>query len=160
MLPRYSSAIPATVSPLSPMRARRRDRRDFPVGVRRFLLEDADHDGRDVVVAPVDIGFLNQGIDDSLGFCARKEQLLDPPVVDHSRQSVAGKQKGVADSGSAIEYIGLDLVGHPNTAGDDVALWMTSRLLRSEKPCVHLLLNERVVFGELAHLAVTHEIDP
>src|SRR5207237_10662077 len=112
----------ATVSLSSPMRAGGRNGRDFPVGARRFLLENATDDRFDVVVAAVDIGFLNQGVDDPLRFCAREEQLLDSTVFDHPRQSIAGKQKRIAYFGVSVEHVWLDLVRHPDAACDDVAL--------------------------------------
>src|SRR5207253_7248691 len=46
-----------------------------------------------------------------------------------------------------------------DAACDDVALGMTSRLFGSQEAGIHLLLNQRVVFGKLAHFAVADEID-
>src|ERR1700694_3412754 len=101
MLPRYSCAMSATPSafrsPLSPMGAGGRDGSDLAVGVGRFLGENAHYDGRDVVVAAVDVRFLDECVDDPLGFRARDQQLLDSPVIDHSRQPVTGEEKRVAN---------------------------------------------------------------
>jgi hypothetical protein len=36
---------------------------------------------------------------------------------------------------------------------------MPSRLFRRKKTCVNLFLDQRVVFGELVHLAIAHDVD-
>src|SRR4051812_12878559 len=101
----------------------------FTIGVARFSGQHANDYRRDVVVAAVDVRFLDQSIDDALWFRSRQQQLLNPAVIDHAGQSIAGQQERVADAGIPIEHIRLDLVSHANATGNDVALWMTSRLL-------------------------------
>src|SRR5215210_2100080 len=140
MLPRYSCAISATPCPSSSMCAGGRNRSDFTVVVGPFRREYAYDDSGNVVVAAVDVCFLDEGIDDPLGLCAREQQLLDPAVIDHAGQAVTREEKRIAYASLAIEHIGLDVVRHANAAGDDVALRMASRLFGGDQTRVDLLL--------------------
>src|SRR3954468_1085170 len=130
------------------MRARRGDRRHLAVGVAGFFGKNADHYRGDVVVAAVDVCFLDQRIDYALGLGPRKKQLLDASVIDHAGEAIAGEKERVADSGVAVEYVGLDFIRHADAAGNDVALRMTPRLLRSQQSRVDLLLDEGMCLGE------------
>jgi len=119
-----------------------RDWSYFAVRIRRLFGEHANYYRRDVVVAAIDVRFLNQRIDDSLGLGTREEELLDPAVVNHSRQPIAGEKECITDMGIAVENVGIDLVGHADATGDDVALGVASRLLGSQQPGIDLLLHE------------------
>src|SRR5438270_6776130 len=151
--------MPATVSLSSPMRARGRYWCNFAVGTSRFLSEYADDHCGDVVVAAVDVRFLDEGVDDALRFGARKQQLLNPPIVDHAGQTVAGEKERVANACIAVKDIGLDLIGHADATSDNVALWVAPRLLGSEEAGIDLLLDQRMILGELAQHPVAYEID-
>src|SRR4026209_2572207 len=160
MLPRYSCAISATPCPSSSMSAGGRNRSDLAVVVGPFRRKDAYDDGGDVVVAAVDVRFLDESIYNPLRLGAGEQQLLDPTVIDHPGQPVTGEEKRIAHASLAVEHIGLDVVRHADAAGDDVALRMTSCLFGRDKTGVNLLLDERVILGELSHLAVTNQVDP
>src|SRR5882757_8651125 len=88
----------------------------------RFRGEDANHHCGDVVVPAVHVCFLNKRVHDPLRFSALHQQLLNPAVVDHARESVNREKKCVADSDVTVEHIGIDVVGHSDTPSDDVAL--------------------------------------
>src|SRR5215212_538873 len=103
------------------------------ISVAAFLSQHADHYGGDVVVAAVDVGLLNQRIDNPFGLGARHQQLLDASVVDHPRQSIAREQERIANSRLTVENVGLNLVRHADAAGYDVALGMPPGLLRRQK---------------------------
>ena len=121
--------------------------------------QNADDDGGDVVVAAVHLRFLDQGIDNAFRLGAGEEKLLDSPIVDHPGEPVAGEQKRVADARFAVEHIGLDLVSQADAAGDDVALRVASCLLGGEEARIDLLLDQRMVLGQLAHLSIAHQVD-
>src|SRR5438105_10092010 len=135
------------------MAASGRNGRYITISAGRLLSEDANDDRRDVVVPTIDVCFLYQRVDDPLGFGSRKQELLDPPVIHHPRQTVASEQKGVAHPGLSIEHIGLDVVSHSDASCDDVALRVASRLFRSQQARIDLLLNQRMILRELVHLA-------
>src|SRR2546423_620961 len=97
MLPRYTCAISAPLSALSPMGARGRNGSPLAMGFGRPLGETAHYDRRDVVVAAIDVRFLNERVNDPLRLGAREQQLLNSSVVYQPCQSVARQQKRVAD---------------------------------------------------------------
>src|ERR1700687_2523422 len=113
---------------------------DLAVSVRRLRRQHPHDDGCDVVVSSVHVRFLNEGVDDSLGLGARHQQLLNAPVFDHPRQPIAREEKRVTDMCCTVEHVRLYLVRHSDAAGDDLALRMPSRLLRSHKTCIDLFL--------------------
>ena len=98
----------------------------------RFLVENANHYRRDVVVSSVYVRLLDQSVDDSFGLGAGRQQLLNPAVFDHPGKAIAREKEAVPDPRLAIEHIGLDLVRHADATRDDVALRMPSCLLRGE----------------------------
>src|SRR6266550_6446803 len=138
MLPRYTCAISPTPSALSSMGAGGRNGGHLAIGVGRLLGENAHYDRGDVVVAAIDIRFLNERVNDPLRLGAGEQQLLNSSVVYQPRQPVTRQQKRVADPRFVVEHVGLDLVRHADAAGDDVALRVASCLLGGDQTGVDL----------------------
>src|SRR5690606_24246712 len=101
------------------------DRREGVRGSRHFVIaEDPNDDGGDVVEPTPSVRLRDERIHDSLRGGARSEELLQAPVVHHSREPVARDEKGVACLGLADVDVRLYLGGRAHTACDHVAVWV------------------------------------
>ena len=83
--------------------------------------------------------------------------LVDPDLVG---QAVRAQEHAVAGAQLQLPHVGLDLGGHAEGAGEDVALGMDGRLLLGHLAVAHALLGQAVVVGDLGELAAGEDVGP
>ena len=86
------------------------------------------------------------------------ERPRDPVVLDHRRQPVGAEQEDVARAGAEGERVDLDLLLGAERPGDDRALRVVLGLLVGQPPLAAELLDQRVVRGQQAQLAVAPQV--
>jgi hypothetical protein len=118
-----------------------------------------NHNGRDVVQTAAPVGLGNERVHNALNRGARHEKLLQPAIVYHAREAIAGHQERVAPLDFARVEIRLHFAGRSHAARDDVGIRVIACLLRREHTRVHLLLHVGVILRELPERAVAEEID-
>ena len=98
------------------------------------------------VAHPVQVGFVGDDIGD-LG------------VRDHARQTVGAEQVHVAQPGLLDQHVDLHRVLHAERAHDDVLVREVRDLLGREVLHLDVVVEQRVVLGELLELAVAQAVD-
>ena len=89
---------------------------------------------------------------------AHRQHVGQPAVVEHAARAVAAEQQPVALLDLEVEEVGVDVVDAVDRLEDEVAVRVRARLLLGDPALVDEALDERVVLGDLADLAVAEEV--
>jgi hypothetical protein len=89
---------------------------------------------------------------------AGREDVGQPPVVQHAGDAVAAQQQVVTGDQLHLEQVGLGLVDAVEGLEDEVAVRVHPGLVRADPALVDEALDEGVVVGQLAELAAAVQI--
>src|SRR5665213_3466447 len=120
---------------------------------------NANDDSRNIVYTAARICFRNHRVHQSLRSRAGSKQLLQTPVIHHSGEAIAGKQENITLPNLAVSDVRLHVPAHPDTARNHVALLVILGTVTSDQAGVDLLLHDRMIVGDLTHLAVAKQIN-
>jgi hypothetical protein len=136
----------------------RADQRGVLGGRGLLGLGEAECDHGDVVAAA---GLVRLGDEQGCGrveAVGTGEDLGDPALLDHRGEPVGAQQIDIPGPGAVGHRVDLDHFLGPERAGDDRALRVILCLLVGEPALAAKLLDQRVVRGQQAQLAVAVEI--
>src|SRR3989442_1467666 len=108
-----------------------------------------DDDARDVAGPAVTVCLGDQIVHLFLGHPICRQELRQLGVFEHPRQTVRGEQEPVPRLHGAEVNVRHHIAVRAHTTGDHVRVRVGARLLRGEIPRVDLLLDVRVIFGQL-----------
>ncbi len=159
-----SATAPGGASAAVPDRDGHRDRDLRPDRGRRgrervgAVVLDVDDDRRDVVLAAGRV----RRVDEEVGGAGRvalpAQQRADGPGPQHRGETVRAEQQPVAGEQRHRVHVDLDVVLDAERPGDDRALRVHRGLLLGEPALAHQLLDQAVVGGQLAELAVAQQV--
>ena len=115
---------------------------------------------RDVVEAAVLVGGPDQLLAHGVQVVVAGRDRLDLLVLHHARQAVGADDVEVAEGGLVDVNVDLHRVLHPERAHDDVLVRERRDLVGREVLHLDVVVQQRVIFGQLLHDAVATPIEP
>src|SRR6185503_4930113 len=123
-------------------------------------LVEADQENGDVVLSALRVGAGHEGLgrllDVSPGLAHDARDVL---VRDHGGEPVRAEDQDVSGLGLVLLHVDLQVRLAPEGARHHVAQGVRPRLVRGDDAALYLLVDPGVVGGELADLAVAHQVD-